>query len=389
MQYKDTRQVVTGLVVNKTVNTKKEYYRYARSMCNALFQNGSFHLPEIKPETTKPEGGLKGFVKKLLSPLKAIRHTIENAEPVPIKKEETKESGSLNQLEGILNFIYEIKKYRNKFADRGYRESRGDDKKRYPPADRCNQYSDESHYTSIDGIKNLYSKFLFFKHFYFLDQPLIWCEGETDKVYLKCALRQLAKNYPELISTDEKETKLHIKFFNHTGIIHEVMNLAEGTSGMKYMTDAYKRLISRYKCEGKKFPVIMLIDNDDGAKSIFKVLGQKDGTLKDPKSGQVIKTKAFYHVTENLYIVPTPIKDNDSQSKIEDLFDQSTLSTELDGKKFNPENTGSGNSHQYGKTVFANKVVKANQEKINSNGFKKILTPISNVLKDYEKTLNA
>ena len=388
MQYKDSRQVVTGLIVNKTVNTKKEYYRYARSMCNALFRTGSFHLPEISPIPSEPETKRKDFFKLFLNPLEAIRHSIKNAEPVAAISEETKETGSLNQLEGVLNFIYEIKKYRNKFADKGYRESRADNKKKYPPADRCNQYSDESHQTSIDGIKNLYSKFLFFKHFYFLDQPLIWCEGKTDKVYLKCALRQLAKDYPELISIDEKETKFHIKFFNHTRVIHEVMNLAEGTSGMKYMTDAYNRLISRYKCEGKKFPVIMLIDNDDGAKGIFKVLGQRDESLKDPKSGKVIKTKQFYRVSENLYIVPTPIKDNDSQSKIEDLFDQKTLSTELDGKTFNPENGSSVVNNQYGKTVFAEKVIKQNQDKINFTEFKKILSPISNVIMDYNKQAN-
>ena len=37
IQYKDSRQDVTGLVVNKKPNTKKEYWRLARAKCNQLF----------------------------------------------------------------------------------------------------------------------------------------------------------------------------------------------------------------------------------------------------------------------------------------------------------------------------------------------------------------
>jgi RNA-directed DNA polymerase len=43
VQVRTSRQVVTGLVVNTKVNISQDYYRKARSACNALFQTGSYH----------------------------------------------------------------------------------------------------------------------------------------------------------------------------------------------------------------------------------------------------------------------------------------------------------------------------------------------------------
>ena len=75
MQYRDSRQVVTGLTVNKKVNIRADYYRTTRSMCQSLFTSGVY----IKPG--KP-GSTAGT-------------------PAP---------GSIAALEGILNHIYFVKK---------------------------------------------------------------------------------------------------------------------------------------------------------------------------------------------------------------------------------------------------------------------------------------
>ena len=37
MQYRDSRQSVTGLTVNRKVNIRNDYYKLARSMCYSLF----------------------------------------------------------------------------------------------------------------------------------------------------------------------------------------------------------------------------------------------------------------------------------------------------------------------------------------------------------------
>ena len=187
MQYKDARQVVTGLVVNKAVNTKSEYYRYARAMCQSLFMTGTFHLPVLKEN--KKEKKENPFIEALLK-IKYVFFRKQDKETIKTISEETDnvpDAPSIKQLEGILSHIYYVKNYRNTYAQDGFRKSRHDgirkshkgkadddqDNPKYPPLNRCNKYTDESHKVAVDGIKNLYAKFLFFKHFYFLDKPLI------------------------------------------------------------------------------------------------------------------------------------------------------------------------------------------------------------------------
>ena len=68
IQYKNSRQDVTGLVVNKKLSVKSEYWRTARAKCNSLFNTGSF--------TTERKGELV--------------------------------EGNINELEGQLNFIDQI-----------------------------------------------------------------------------------------------------------------------------------------------------------------------------------------------------------------------------------------------------------------------------------------
>ncbi|MBN1962051.1 MAG: hypothetical protein JW841_13995 [Deltaproteobacteria bacterium] len=80
MQYKTARQVTTGLVVNKKVNIRREYYLKARSMCQEMFTKREFYQSKM---TVISEDG---------------KNKIE------------KQMGTVQQLEGILSFIYQIRK---------------------------------------------------------------------------------------------------------------------------------------------------------------------------------------------------------------------------------------------------------------------------------------
>lgn len=42
--YKDSKQVITGLVVNEKINIIHTYYRKARSMENHLYKTGEFYI---------------------------------------------------------------------------------------------------------------------------------------------------------------------------------------------------------------------------------------------------------------------------------------------------------------------------------------------------------
>jgi hypothetical protein len=52
MQCRASRQSVTGLIVNKKVNVRSEYFKAARLMCHPLFSSGSYYRPKTTKSTT-------------------------------------------------------------------------------------------------------------------------------------------------------------------------------------------------------------------------------------------------------------------------------------------------------------------------------------------------
>ncbi len=383
MQYSDSRQIVTGLVVNRVVNTKSEYYRYARAMCHSLFKNGTFTLPPDKSNTLVSNGqNFFQFIWNVLNLIKlASGKTLRPKKTTQDKNVPPPITGTLDQLEGMLTYIYHIKSYRNRFAQSGYRISRHDGNKKpkqdheshnYPPLNRTNSYSDESHQVAIDGIKNLYAKFLFFKHFYFLSKPLIFCEGKTDIVYLKCALAQLVGSFPELSEKSGTDIKLRVKFFNRTPIVNEMLKLADSTGGMKFTIMGYKTKFKKYSCEGKKHPVIMVVDNDFAGREVLK-------HCKNFVSGR--KISSAHHIVENLYLIELPKVVGSTDTAMEDYFEKPVLDEKLNGKTFNPSNGNIDPKTEYGKDHFAQYVVKARQANIKFDAFEPLLNEITDVVK--------
>src|SRR5262249_51917081 len=93
-------------------------------------------------------------------------------------------------------------------------------------------------------------------------------------------------------------------------------------------------------------------------------------------------TESFFHLTDNLYLVKTPKTAAGHKSCIEDFFDKSVLDTLLEGKKFNPakEHEAEG---EYGKTIFAEKVVRENVDTINFSSFSPLLGRIVAAINHY------
>ncbi|MDE7079378.1 MAG: retron Ec67 family RNA-directed DNA polymerase/endonuclease, partial [Clostridia bacterium] len=72
LQFKDSQQKVTGLIVNKKIQVDKPYYKTTRAMADKLYKTGEFYIDE--------------------------------------------QLGSLNQLEGRFTFIDQLSKYNNKIS---------------------------------------------------------------------------------------------------------------------------------------------------------------------------------------------------------------------------------------------------------------------------------
>ncbi len=322
MQFRMSRQLVTGLTVNAKVNIRPEYYRLARAMCHRLFETGVYHRPAA-PSDGPPQ------------------------DPEVIT--------SLGPIGGILSHIHHVK---NTIDDRKEPEKRKD----------------------ATAARKLYARFLKYRYFARLERPLIICEGKTDNIYLKSAIRSLVAFHPKLGAFDGKIFKSAVGFFNHGGEASRVLDLGGGTGALNYFVikGRYDSDIHSFKHRPLKHPVIVLIDNDDGAKVLLKVLSKNYGT-----EVELQPSEPFFHITDNLYLVKTPETGASGASCIEDFFDSALLATEVDGKKFNPKKDH-GADGEYGKFVFAEKVVRPNAGTINFADFAPLLQRIVAVIDHYQ-----
>jgi RNA-directed DNA polymerase len=313
MQYRTSRQEVTGLVVNRKINVRHEYRHTVRAMVHTLLRDGSFktYAATVTPGNT----------------------TLE------------KKDGTLNQLHGMLGFIDKIDLY-NRACAKGAKDSEPLSKKEL-----------------------MYQRFLIYRNFFVADTPVVLCEGETDNVYLTHAIRSLANDYPDLASKGS-DGKIHLKirlYKYRRSSTARILGLGDGGSGvLSKFIPMYKKETAKFKAPGQEHPVVVLYDNDSGASPIRSVVKQACGTAPNG-------TEPFIHVVRNLYALATPLPNGTTQSKIEDFFEAKLKATVIDNKTFNDQNQFD-TSTQYGKSVFAHKVVRPSADTINFNGFRPLLT---------------
>ncbi|MGC0075830.1 retron Ec67 family RNA-directed DNA polymerase/endonuclease, partial [Ralstonia pseudosolanacearum] len=316
LQYRDSRQEVTGLTVNRKVNVPAKYRYTVRAMVDKLFKTGKFEFIHKKRDA-------KGDV------VFENRYTGEN-----------------KQLLGMLSYIDQVDRFNHKICIENGREPE-----------------------STDGRIALFRRFLYFDNFYAAREPVIVCEGKTDNVYLRCAIRSLAVGYPGLIDNVSAPPKFKIRFFKYaetrTG---HITDLTGGVGGIcKLLKNYHEDVHDWFKAPVSRFPVIVLIDNDAGAHSIYEAIA---GITKRTKpEGRA----DFIHVTSNLYVVPTPFGPNKAHTAIEDFFDEITLATVLNGKTFNRKNKSDDSDKFYGKGAFARDVVAKQASTIDFTKFQAIL----------------
>lgn len=335
IQYRDSRQDVTGLIVNKKPNIKSEYWRTVKSQCHALFCTGSFKDKE-------------------------------NGEFI---------DGSERILEGRLNFIDQIDRF-NRLCQ----------KKPLNPSYALAKYGYDTS-KQLSGREKTFSRFLYYKFFYGNKVPTILCEGKTDNVYLKCAIHMLVNSYPKLAKgkTETEPYKLLLTFLKYTKRTRFLLQLHGGTSYLSFFIYLFDKHYSFYKAPKPNSPVIIIADNDSGFKTIEKKLSKIDSAkgYHGKKEIKDYRQADFIHVVHNLYIVLTPITKINKETEIEDLFDCSTRKIQISGKTFNPSDV-INNYTEYGKEVFAKKVVQTQKGSINFNGFKPLLDRIDSVINHYD-----
>lgn len=334
LQYRTSRQSVTGLVVNKKIGVPNEFYRHLRQMIHRMFAT---HTVKLAP----------------------------GADPVEA-------SGAvMNKLQGMLSHVYQVK---------NFELSR--------QLVRPHAVIDSSF-----ALARLYARFLIYKDFFSADRPVFLMEGKTDNIYLWCAIRQLAPKLPALVDKQaDGKLKLAVRLFKNTKTGGELLGLSGGTGGLAKFLATYSEMIAKFGAPKSPHPIVLLIDNDSGAIPVYAKLaelanGGGKGKGKGKKSTDATKAvqavtidgmQDYYRLGDHIYIVPTPKDDPKATSCMEELFTPETLKTIIQGKAFDIKEESDGQTH-YGKFAFA-KMIKAHEKTTDFDGFLKYLSTVNDIV---------
>lgn len=300
INYQTQRQTVTGICINKRINVTRDYYKTTRSMAYALYKSGEFTINEKK--------------------------------------------GTCNQLEGRFQHIYSV--------------------------DNCMCFSESKNkHTKEDSIKNAdkwnshfvdYSRFLTYKYLWKNNRIMIFCEGKTDHVYIKAALKALSNQYPKLVSVNGNKRQYKIQFFKPKSKLNDVLGLVgEGGKRLKTVLDFYnlnspkdyhprrKSILPWIKkhCPVYGAPVIILVDNefkkDSPLKHIYnsckKYISDEDyRNLDDDQLKEKLNKRPYFNLVDNLYLL-TYRRINNNDTEIEDLLDMDYVNQKLSPRIFDSD----------------------------------------------------
>jgi RNA-directed DNA polymerase len=327
MQYRSSRQAVTGLVVNRKVNIRREYRRTVRAMAHRLFKTGKFQRMRMVPD----------------------------AKGLPTA---TMVDGTIAQLHGMLGHIDAVDCHNFEIETKV-------------------EFHKAQAKTALRSKERLYRRFLMFKDFYSAITPVVVCEGKTDTVYLVHAIRSLAPSYPRLATvSDTNKITLNLRILKtaqtSTG---GVLQLEGGASYMRAFVEQYCQEITKFEAPGMRSAVILVVDNDSGADDICAAI-RKLAKQNPPR------TDPYIHIAGNLYMVLTPLMGAAKKSTIEDFFADEIKNLNLGGKTFNPDSRADS-SRYFGKHILS-QYVRENAAKIDFTGFTTLLDRITAAIEAHQ-----
>ena len=405
------RQEVTGLVVNKKINVKREYIKNTRAMAFKLYKDGVFEIDK-KPGTLSQLTGRFAFIFQidqynnyLLYKKSLIQNNLDSQKYL-LKSNSSKKSDS----KYYWKYIFYNKDLRKELFYN----------KKHNTYNLPNEFysiseNEKEVYMSLFNSKEKeYKKFLFYRYFFGNDKPMIVTEGKTDPIYIKAALKNLYQDYPELIEKDGNKFRFKIEFLNHSNTVEYLFNIPEGGEGFKYWynyfsnqipanffkqrfptkddgKDVYKELFPNYMeyfsnltSKEPKNPTIFLFDNEPSGNPLFKFVNHaKDLEINNNNLDQ-IRGRSFSKITKkrSLYIMATPLMYNmhdGNSSDIEDLLLSKNSAPTLKGKKFHKD----GGPYHYGKEILSKHVLK-NYTKFDFTEFIPLLDGIRDNILDYK-----
>ena len=328
--YRDSKQVVTGLVVNKKISVDHAYCRKVRAMAHSLYTNGSYSVDGVE--------------------------------------------GNIRQLEGRFAFIDQIEKYNNICDSAGKHNA-------FTLNGREKQYQQFLFYryffdvhkplivtegkTDVRYIKAALRSL-------YADYPDLVEKDAKGKFLYKVDFFKRSKRFKYLFNLAldgaDSLTDLYDYF---------------ASKGKDKRTN-YLAYFLRITQRTPQNPVIFVYDNEIANKNKPLCKFSNHANLNEAQK-QSLGKNLFLRLTPcgNLFLLTNPLVEGRTESEIEHMFTQETRSIELGGKKLSLA-SNFDNTRYFGKDHFSNYVL-AKYSTIDFSGFRPLLNALRTILQEYVK----
>lgn len=328
--FSNSRQEVTGLVVNKKISVPKEYYKNTRAMAHSLYKNGYFLIDD--------------------------------------------EVGTIEQLEGRFSFINQINLYNidNKKKNMWHLNSKEKQYQKFMIYKTF--YANEKPLIITEGKTDvLYIKAALKKYYKYFPNLITKKDNGYFVFHVNFFKRKQKHSYYLNLVKDGADTIKNI-----------YSNCYIKTKNNKNITTVhdFKKLCG----ERETNPVILIFDNE--------MVSNKDRPLKkflneikvNASQKDKLKENLYINICDNLYLCTYQLNNKEAcEIEIEDLFPADVLEHEINGRKFSKKDSTHDNGF-YGKNEFS-QYVYSNYESIDFSNFISLLSAINEIIELYPNNI--
>ena len=328
--FSNSRQEVTGLVVNKKISVPKEYYKNTRAMAHSLYKNGYFLIDD--------------------------------------------EVGTIEQLEGRFSFINQINLYNidNKKKNMWHLNSKEKQYQKFMIYKTF--YANENPLIITEGKTDvLYIKAALKKYYKYFPNLITKKDNGNFVFHVNFFKRKQKHSYYLNLVKDGADTIKNI-----------YSNCYIKTKNNKNITTVhdFKKLCG----ERETNPVILIFDNE--------MVSNKDRPLKkflneikvNASQKDKLKENLYINICDNLYLCTYQLNNKEAcEIEIEDLFPADVLEHEINGRKFSKKDSTHDNGF-YGKNEFS-QYVYSNYESIDFSNFISLLSAINEIIELYPNNI--
>lgn len=328
--FSNSRQEVTGLVVNKIISVPKEYYKNTRAMAHSLYKNGYFLIYD--------------------------------------------EVGTIEQLEGRFSFINQINLYNidNKKKDMWHLNSKEKQYQKFMIYKTF--YANEKPLIITEGKTDvLYIKAALKKYYKYFPNLITKKDNGNFVFHVNFFKRKQKHSYYLNLVKDGADTIKNI-----------YSNCYIKTKNNKNITTVHD--FKKLRGERETNPVILIFDNE--------MVSNKDRPLKkflneikvNASQKDKLKENLYINICDNLYLCTYQLNNKEAcEIEIEDLFPADVLEHEINGRKFSKKDSTHDNGF-YGKNEFS-QYVYSNYESIDFSNFISLLSAINEIIELYPNNI--